>query len=109
MPKTKKGKGDYYNHCSKDVYFRALLFLTTNRIRRSEEKSQWMKMGKRQGGGGRCGRMLLKMGKRQAGGGGGWKNGGNVERSRKVGTKDIQVKRQIQLNLQRNTREICGM
>lgn len=52
MPKTnkQKGKGDYFIHCSKDVYFGALLFLIPNKIRHCEEKSQWMKMGKRQGG-----------------------------------------------------------
>lgn len=51
----------------RDVYFRALLFLTPYRIRHCEEESQQMKTGKRQGGGGR------------------WRNFvGNVERSRKI-------------------------
>lgn len=37
-------EGDYYLDCSKGVYFRALLLLTSYRIRHCEEKCQWMQM-----------------------------------------------------------------
>lgn len=82
-------EGDYYLDCSKDVYLRVLLLLTSYRIRHCEEKSQWMQMRKKQGGGGRAR----------------WKNVvGRVERGEEEDLKTFKTG-QLQFNLLRQKKK----